>query len=227
MHTDLIGQAIYAYHFNGDDKSIATYIDGEPDAEMPPALFFRDKRQMNHLEREALKRCNGKVLDVGAAAGCHSLILQRAGIDVTALEISAPACEVMRDRGIKNIVQEDIYHHSGSYDTILLLMNGFGIARTKEQLLPFFKHLKSLLRPGGQIVADSTDIQYHHDQVSLIKAYYGEVSFMLEYKEQAETFDWLYADQQLIQNTARACGLTYELLKENRNDAFLVRLGCK
>lgn len=227
MQTDLIGQAIYAYHFHGDDTPIATYIDGESDADMPPALFFRDKRQMNHLEREALKRCKGKVLDVGAAAGCHSLILQRAGLDVTPLEISSPACEVMQDRGIKNIAQKDIYDHTGAYDTILLLMNGFGIARTKEQLLPFLKHLKSLLRLGGQILADSTDIKYHHEQVSLIKAYYGEVSFRLEYKEHEETFDWLYADPQLIQQTAQACGLTYELLKENRNDAFLVRLGRK
>jgi SAM-dependent methyltransferase len=227
MQIDLIGQAIYAYHFKGDDTPINTFIDDEPDAEMPPALFFRDKRQMNHLEREALKRCKGQVLDVGAAAGCHSLILQRAGNNVTALEISAPACEVMQGRGIKNIVQEDIYHHTGTYDTILLLMNGFGIARTKEQLLPFLKHLKTLLRPGGQIIADSTDIQYHHEQVSLIKDYYGEVSFRLEYKNQEETFDWLYADPQLIQHAAQACGLTYELLKENRNDAFLVRLGLK
>jgi 2-polyprenyl-3-methyl-5-hydroxy-6-metoxy-1,4-benzoquinol methylase len=224
MHTDLIGKAIYAYHFHGDDTTIDTYIDGEPDAQMPPSLFFRDKRHMNHLEREALKRCKGKVLDIGAAAGCHSLILQQAGLDVTANEISSPACTVMHERGIQNIVQEDILHHQGNYDTVLLLMNGLGIARKKNQLLHFLKHLKSLLRPGGQILTDSTDIQYHHEQLSLTKDYYGEVSFLLEYKGQEETFDWLYADKELIRQTAHACGLKFELLKENRNNAFLVRL---
>ena len=73
---DILGKAISSY-FEGDKKSKLwinnTY--GEPD-EMPLDYYFRDKLNMPELEHFALEHCRGKILDIGAAAGAHSLILQ-------------------------------------------------------------------------------------------------------------------------------------------------------
>ena len=73
---DILGKAISGY-FEGD-KTSKLWINntyGEPD-EMPLDYYFRDKLNMPELEHFALEHCRGKILDIGAAAGAHSLILQ-------------------------------------------------------------------------------------------------------------------------------------------------------
>ena len=59
--------------------------------EIPLATLFRKYEEMPEIERKALDMANGKTLDVGAGSGCHSLVLQKKGIDVTAIDIS-PGC---------------------------------------------------------------------------------------------------------------------------------------
>jgi 2-polyprenyl-3-methyl-5-hydroxy-6-metoxy-1,4-benzoquinol methylase len=54
------------------------------------------------IEQKALKLSKGKVLDIGAGAGSHSLYLQNErNLDVTALDISPKSIEVCKLRGIK------------------------------------------------------------------------------------------------------------------------------
>src|SRR5689334_10709389 len=79
---------------------------GEPE-EMPTDVFFRKADELPDLEVLALKLCKGKVLDIGAGAGSHALILQQHKVDVTALEISLTACEIMRKRGVLKVVNCD------------------------------------------------------------------------------------------------------------------------
>ena len=79
---------------------------------MYPSVFFRKQKDMNDIELAALNSVQGKILDVGAGAGCHSLVLQLLGHEVTALESSKQSCEVMRQRGLKQVVQSDIMHFS-------------------------------------------------------------------------------------------------------------------
>lgn len=222
---NLIGQSILNYHLHHDDTPVITLVDGKPDAELNPSLFFRPYRKINSLERLALKMSKGKILDIGAGAGCHSILLQKRGMDVTALEISKDACQVMEERGIKNIICDDLYNHHEKYDTVLLLMNGFGLARNKQEFPRFLKHIKSLLRAGGQIIGDSTDIYYHFKKSdNLEKNYFGEVSFDLKYKAQHESFQWIYPDEQLIAEVADQLEMKCEVSERNNQDAFLVKL---
>ncbi|MCD6355548.1 MAG: hypothetical protein J7L95_08360 [Prolixibacteraceae bacterium] len=75
---------------------------------------------MPQIEKQALHLCRGKVLDVGAAAGCHSVILQKNGLNVTALEKSPFANLVLQKRGIKNVVCKNIFSFANEkFDTIL------------------------------------------------------------------------------------------------------------
>ena len=93
---------------------------------LPVEYLFRPFVEMPELERKALTLSYGKILDVGAGVGSHALYLQQSGKDVDANEISANACEVMKQRGVKNIIHQDFYTlpEEIKYDTILMMMNG-------------------------------------------------------------------------------------------------------
>ena len=85
---------------------------------------------MPELEKHALQLVKGKVLDVGAGAGAHSLYLQDSGYDVTAMDISELSCEVMTERGIKNVICNDVWNCKvEQFDSILLMMNGIGLVK--------------------------------------------------------------------------------------------------
>ena len=208
---DPIGQAVYNYHFKRIDIPVTVHSDEFDDDTLSSAYFFRSFQQMPPLEQKALSLCRGRVLDVGACAGAHALYLQQQGIDVTALEVSPLCCEVLRGRGVRKVVEQDIRSYQGEqFDTILLLMNGAGIAGTMSGLIRLLGHLKKLLLPGGQILLDSSDLIFlfeEEDGMITIDLnadkYYGEINFQTEYMGQkGEPFSWLYVDADSLKQAA-------------------------
>src|SRR3989339_513951 len=101
------------------------------------------------------------------------------------LEISAKACEIMKHRGVKKVVNEDILKYdSEKYDTILLLMNGIGLCEDITGLQYFLDYIKNLLLPAGQLIFDSSDIAYLYKPDEFISSnYYGEISYQYEYQK--------------------------------------------
>lgn len=227
---DPIGSAIKDSWTKGSAPLIDVFINGERDEPMNPAIFFRTYQQMRGYERKALSMCKGSVLDVGAAAGCHSLILQKRNLDVTALEKSDMACEVMMERGVKRVLNENIFSLKGiEYNTILLLMNGLGMGGDEKGTLKLFKHLKKLLAPKGMIIGDSTDILYNTMNGEQIfdegENYYGQVEFQLKYKNiKAEPFPWIYLDPALLSDLADKAGLNCEICYRDDNFHYLAKL---
>lgn len=83
---------------------------------------FRKPEDFSELENKALKSCIGKILDVGAGVGPHSLELQNMGFEPIALDISKEACEIMKARGVKNVLCSEFYDlQKGNFDTILIM----------------------------------------------------------------------------------------------------------
>ena len=200
---DPIGRAVYDFHYHSINQPIIVHSDDFDDDTIDTSYLFRTYKQMPALEKKAISLCSGTILDVGACAGPHSVYLQQKGFEVTALETSALCCEVLKDRNITKIVQQDIFKFNGqTFDTILLLMNGTGIAGSLSGLEVLLHHLKTLLNPGGQILIDSSDLIYlfeEEDGSALIDIsagkYYGELTFQTEYKNWvSRPFSWLYAD---------------------------------
>ncbi|MBC8462075.1 MAG: hypothetical protein H8D67_29250 [Deltaproteobacteria bacterium] len=107
------GLALLDY-FNGDSsaKVIIHRDDGEK-SNLPIEPFFRGAENFLPMEQTALDLCYGRVLDVGAGAGPHSLELQNKGLYVcarsnarlrlSAIDISTQACEIMKKRGVKDV----------------------------------------------------------------------------------------------------------------------------
>ena len=214
---DPIGRAVWDY-FNGlTEESILVRTDIAEDEHLSPAYFFREFDQMPILEQEALRRVKGRILDVGAGAGAHSLWLQDQGYDVDAIDISPLLCDTMLKRGVRNVLLKDIYTlHDQKYDTILLLMNGAGVAQTLPGLERLLLHLKSLLNPGGKILADSSDLLYLFTDENgdtwidiASDTYYGEMQYQLSYKNiKGKTFPWLFVDPESFITVANQCGFT-------------------
>src|SRR5690606_38205595 len=105
---DPFGEAIHNYFEMGKTPDLIVNSNYTEDEKIAASYFFRTEKEMPAIERTALKNCRGKILDVGAAAGCHSILLQEKGLKVTAIEKSEKACEVLKKRNIQNVVCADI-----------------------------------------------------------------------------------------------------------------------
>lgn len=225
---DVLGHAIHDYHYKLSPGQLSIHNKfGTPD-KMPIEVYFRKEEDMPELELTALELCSGKVLDVGAGAGSHALYLQHRNVDVTVLEISPLASAVMKHRGVKKIINDDVFnYHNSQYDTLLLLMNGIGLASSIEGLHKFLKHAKTLLLPGGQLIFDSSDVAYLYKKNKFPNdKYYGEIDFRYEYKRQkTQWFTWLYVDRNMLTKIANEEGWTMAVLFEDEHDQYLATLG--
>ena len=199
--------------------------------EIPLTTLFRSYEDMPEIERKALDMAKGRILDVGAASGCHSLVLQERGMDVTAIDISPLSVETMKERGVKKVLEQDFFTLEGQYDTILMLMNGIGIVGTLERMPEFFRQLDKILTPGGQVLCDSSDISYvFENEEGMIDIpnemdYYGEHSFRMQYKNTiGEPFDWLYIDADTLKEKAVRNGYAVEVVAEGEHYDYLARI---
>ncbi|MEL7001210.1 MAG: class I SAM-dependent methyltransferase [Bacteroidota bacterium] len=197
---------------------------GKPE-KMPIEVFFREDQDLSELEQLAIEECSGSVLDIGAGTGVHALILQDIGLDVTAVDISPAAVEVMEMSGVNKAIQNDVRHiRNEKFDTLLLLMNGLGIAGKLEELPNYLITFKNLLKPGGKIVLDSSDVSYLQNPVNS-NSYVGEIEYQYEHKgEKGKPFNWLYVDKQTLENEAMKLGLSFEIIYEDENDQYLAVL---
>ena len=198
----------------------------EPE-EMPVDIYFRNEADMPELELKALELCKGKVLDVGAGVGSHALVLQKRGFDVTGMDISAAAVQIMKQRGLKKAMEGNILKYTGAaYDTLLFMMNGIGLTGSLQGLKAFLKEAKKMISPGGQLVFDSSDLLYLYQEIAFPEnGYYGEVSFRYEYKSvKGNWFKWVYIDQKTLQSLAAELGWETAIVYEDEHDQYLARL---
>lgn len=232
-NNDPMGAAIRDYQSKGKASRLRVLSSMFDEDEMPVGHLFRTFNQMPRLEQKALSMAKGRVLDIGAGAGCHALALQERGLEVKAIDISPLSCEVMKERGVKNAECVNLFNPQlqGKYDTLLLLMNGTGIAGKLNRLSMLLNRLKELLAEGGQILIDSSDLKYIYENedgsmdIDLNAPYYGEVDYQMQYKNvKGEPFDWLYTDPMLLASISKQCGLNCEIVEEGENYDFLARL---
>jgi hypothetical protein len=230
---DVFGMAMRDY-LNGERGNvIAVDTNLTEDEELSVDYLFRSEQAMPEWEKLALEICRGKILDVGAGAGCHSKILTQRGFDVDAIDIAPLAVEYMLAQDIKAEVK-NYFDVSGKYDTLLFLMNGIGLAETIDGLENVFFKAKSILNAGGQIILESSDILYMFEQedgsymIDINGHYYGEMEYTLSYKGvQAEPFPWLYIDFQNLSDKASLFGFESEMIYEGEEGNYLARLTLK
>lgn len=227
---DPIGAAILEFAKTKKPDDIIVMSDICEDDIIPIEVLFRKFDEMPELEQIAIDSAKGRVLDVGAGTGVHALELQDRGHDVLAIEISAGAVSYMNQIGLKAKKIDFFELKNEKFDTILMLMNGIGIAGTLSNLPKTLEHAKSLLNPGGKILCDSSDIKYLYEDeegalwVDLNSEYYGNFRFQMKYKKEiGPWFDWLYVDFDNLFNAAKKVGLKAKRIYSNE-DHFLAEL---
>ena len=223
---DPMGRAIAEYHKAGKAARLRVFSPMFEEDEIPLQTLFRTCQSMPKIEQTALDMARGRTLDVGAASGCHSLVLQQRGIDVAAIDISPLSVETMKERGVKNVREQDFFTlENEQYDTILMLMNGIGIVGTLARMPEFFRLLDRILAPGGQVLCDSSDISYVFEGEMPDMDYYGEQSFQMQYKDTiGEPFPWLYIDVDTLKQVAEANGYAAEVIAEGVHYDYLARI---
>lgn len=229
---DPMGAAIYDFHKTGNADTLIVRSSMFEDDEIPVEDLFRSFEGMPSLEQYALELAEGRILDVGAGSGCHSLALQKMGKTAFAIDISPLSVMVMKERGV-DARQVNLYDpaFTDKFDTVLMLMNGTGIIGCLENMPVFFDRMRDLLTPGGSLLIDSSDLRYLFEEedgslmIDLADDYYGQLDYQMVYKNvEGEPFDWLYVDFDTLAYYAEESGFKAELLAEGDHYDYLARL---
>ena len=227
---DPIGAAILDYAATKKPNDIIVGSDICEDDIIPIEVLFRKYDEMPELEQVAIEKSKGKVLDVGAGTGVHSLELQDRGNEVFPIDVSEGAVTYMKKAGLNPRKIDFFDLKNEKYDTILMMMNGIGIAGKLSNLERTLQHAKSLLNDGGKILCDSSDIKYLYEDedgslwVDLNSEYYGNFRFQMKYKqEKGPWFDWLYVDFENLFRAANNVGLKAKRIFEG-DDHYLAEI---
>ncbi len=227
---DVFGKAILDYQNGNYTEDITTSTSISDEDVLPIPYLFRGFSEMPKIEQEALLLAKGKILDVGCGAGSHSLYLQKKGLRVKSIDISKGAIETCKLRSLKDAHVCDILDETGTFDTILMLMNGSGFFENLERTPHVLNHLKSLLIKNGQILIDSSDIKYMYEDkdggfwIDTNSNYYGELEYHVTYKGETESFTWMYLDFDNLKTACAMVGLQCELVLKGDHYDFLARI---
>jgi SAM-dependent methyltransferase len=140
-------------------QEIVERDDGFIAANRGPAVYFAPYPSWPSVERRAMRYVRGRILDVGCGAGRAALRLQERGHDVVAVDISPLAVEVARRRGVRDALElpfERIETSLGTFDTVLMLGNNFGLVGSAGGARRALHRLHGLTGERGRIVAEST-----------------------------------------------------------------------
>ena len=229
---DPMGRAIYEYHKFGKAEDVVVHSSMFDDDVIPVETLFRSLVEMPAIERVALEKANGDILDVGAGSGCHSLALKGLGKKSVAMDISPLSVQVMKERGLDaRLVNFYDQSFTETFDTVLMLMNGTGIIGNLDNIGNFFTRLKQILKPGGCLLIDSSGLRYLFGEedgslmIDLADEYYGQVDFQMQYKDDlGESFDWLYLDFNTLAYYAEENGFKAEIIAEGEYYDYLARV---
>ncbi len=221
---DLFGQALLDYYLGDSENPLVLHNKfSKPDSLELDGYFFKAD-ELDDFDLIALSFCEGKILDIGAAAGRHSLYLQQEGMEVYALDISHHCCELMKKNGVKNIIHQNIFDPMDQkFDTLFMLMNGIGITGNVPGFRSFLNRAKSLISESGILIVDSADVSYLNEEYQLPqKEYLGEIEYQYEYKNEfGEWFTWLYIDKETLKKVASEEGWEAQIVYQEEDGQYL------
>ncbi|WP_123622423.1 class I SAM-dependent methyltransferase [Halorubrum sp. CSM-61] len=160
--TDAFGRAIRDHH-RGDRTRPLRQGDGEETHEHPiEAFYFTDFDPSEDSDREWLaSRLRGPLVDLGAGAGRHALYFQEE-FETVALEPSPALVETMRDRGVADAREGDMFALRESFErdrfgSALAIGTQIGLAGSVRGLTEFLGDLAFVTARDATAVVDCYD----------------------------------------------------------------------
>lgn len=195
---------------------------------------FRKPEEFSELEKKALKSCFGKVLDIGAGVGPHSLELQKRRLEIYSIDISKEACEIMENRGLKNVFCSDVYSlQEDNFDTILLMGRAIGFVGDLAGMVKFLRHCETILSSNGLILLNSLDVRVtekpdhlaYQERSKKLGRYFGVVGLQFEYNGQyGQPFKLLHIDPDMLKNITEDLKWKFKILHQEESGDYLARI---
>jgi len=203
--SDVFGRALGDWARGMTAPEIFERDDGYIETGMGHELYVAAFPDWLGAERQAVRYVRGRVVDVGCGAGRVALHLQGRGRDVVGVDSSPRAVRTARSRGLTQtwcMSVDALTARIGSFDTIVLFGNNFGIfgtpARTRRLLTAWARRTP----PGARILAGSTN-PYGGGAPVLTRDYYvrnrrrglmpGQVRLRIRYRGGVGPwFSWLF-----------------------------------
>lgn len=229
-----LAAALMDHHRDGRPRRVVALRGDGIEFEIETEEYFTLEGELAALDRIALARAGGRVLDVGAGTGRHALALQAAGCEVVAIDVSPVCVELCRERGVRDARVLDVTTLAsgpaddalGRFDTILFGMQTIGVAGTGAALRELLVRLRSRLEPGGCLLADSSALRIPWEGTALPGgADEGAIVLSTRYgRLRGEPFPWLYLDESRLAAVARAAGFDVEVLGRVEGGEYLASL---
>ncbi len=129
--------------------------------------FGQDATRQRIIDELIAAGIQGPVLDVGAGAGRTALKLQAAGVEVVALDCEPACVELLRAKGVRNVVHADIrtFETAQRFPTIVFMDSTFGLIGDVDAAGELLDKLRSLLLPDGVVLVQ--DGEFHSPVVEL------------------------------------------------------------
>lgn len=146
-------------------RVVATSTDGQ----RVPSLCEVDRWQApaDEVDRLALSRCEGPVLDIGCGPGRIVTALAERGIPALGVDISAEAVLLTTNRGapaLRRPVQEPL-PGEGRWGSVILMDGNIGIGGAPELLL---RRCAELVRPDGVVLVEVDPDDYLDDETPIV-----------------------------------------------------------
>jgi len=216
---DAFGKALMDYWKQGSAQYFVARDDGYKDKAFDIGVYFSTPDAWKRCETEIIKHSKGRVLDIGGGAGRFALHLQKQGHEVSAVDISPLACEVMLKRGIRDVRLLSLSDLDGcnifvksQFDTVLMMYNNFGLAGNITATLEFLAYLHKITSENGQIITtirnpyitDKPEHLSYQERNRRRGRYSGQVTIRIEYQDLVTSwFDLLMVSPEELEQLAR------------------------
>lgn len=215
---DAFGRALQAARTEGRGSYVIERDDGMVDC-LDTFPLFSAPDTWTDIDLEAMNRVSGRILDVGAGAGRHSLALQARGDEPVALDVSQGAVQVCRDRGVEQVylgtVDSLAEEDPEPFDAIIMMGNNLALLESEARARTMFAALGGLLRPDGLLVGVGMDPYLTDDPIHL--AYHqrnrqrgrfgGQVTMRVRYRNvSGPWFDYLFLSPAELESLASRAG---------------------
>jgi SAM-dependent methyltransferase len=229
--TEPLAAALLDHHRSGRARRVNALRADGVSFKIETDEYFTLEGQLEELDALSLDRCRGRVLDVGAGAGRHSLALQRRGHDVVAIDLSPVCSALCRERGVRDSRTFDVMRLAsdeplGRFDSIFFGMQTIGVAGGMKPLEELLRRLSHCLEPGGELIVDSSALReaWDGDEEDQSPSR-GEIVLSTRYRGlRGESFPWVYLAEEDLADSAQRAGYEMERLARVKSGEYLAVL---
>jgi SAM-dependent methyltransferase len=233
---DAYGKMIWDRHQGKTVAEICERDDGWIAITTGDLAYFTTFKQWPVHQRKALCYVRGRVLDVGAGAGRWSLELQKRGHKVLAIDDSPLAIRTCKARGVKQarvLSFDRIAPALGTFDTILMMGNNFGLFGSPARAKRLLRHLHKMTSSQARIVAETNDVYQTKDPDHL--AYQrrnrrrgrmaGQLRIRVRYRKCVTPwFDYLMVSKKELEEIVDGTGWYVERFIDGKHSSFVAVL---